>query len=180
MNPIDRYYELERERGLLQSSVERSRKEIESTMREQCIAKRGHELCVIVNEKLLQNFNEYYCMFVNRIVECFFGNRYVFNFKYNIRKDGLLEITPELLCGDEVIEDITSAVGGGLVDVISFALRLASILLSRAPKSMWLDEPFKHLSSDLQPLAVDLIRSLANDFDLDFCIVTHSESLKGL
>ncbi len=76
--------------------------------------------------------------------------------------------------------DPTASVGGGVVDVASFALRLACLLLA-SPKRrrlLCLDEPFKHLSENYRPAVRELIEVLAREMDVQFIIVTHSNELK--
>ena len=72
-----------------------------------------------------------------------------------------------------------SASGGGVVDVASFALRIALWTLQN-PKSrntLILDEPFKFLSKDLLPRACDLLQELRDRLSLQFIIVTHLDEL---
>lgn len=72
-----------------------------------------------------------------------------------------------------------SASGGGVIDVASFALRIALWTL-QAPKSrntIILDEPFKHLSSNLLSRVCILLKELNQKLNLQMIIVTHSEGL---
>jgi len=72
------------------------------------------------------------------------------------------------------------ASGGGVVDVASFALRIALWTL-QAPKSrntIILDEPLKFLSKDLLPRACNLLQELHKRLSIQFVIVTHLDELK--
>lgn len=75
--------------------------------------------------------------------------------------------------------DPLSAAGGGAVDIASFALRIASwaMLSPRSRNVIVLDEPFKHLSEDLLPLAGEVLQEISTKMNLQFIIVTHSEEL---
>lgn len=80
--------------------------------------------------------------------------------------------------GGELIDPL-SASGGGVIDVASFALRIALWTL-QAPKSrntIILDEPFKFLSKDLLPRASELLKELSKKLNLQFIIVTHLDEL---
>lgn len=70
--------------------------------------------------------------------------------------------------------------GGGLVDVASFAVRIACLLLSRPPKRrlLILDEPFKFVSQGYREKLKTLITLLAKEMSIQFVIVTHIEELK--
>lgn len=75
--------------------------------------------------------------------------------------------------------DPLSAAGGGVVDVLAFALRLADVVLGRPARRrlLVLDEPFRHLSRDYAPTAAALLERLAADLDLQIVMVTHSPAL---
>jgi len=73
--------------------------------------------------------------------------------------------------------DPMMAEGGGLVDIISFALRLSCWTLSNTDGVIILDEPFKWPSKEYKPLAVALIPELSKRLGLQFIIVTHDEEI---
>lgn len=78
-----------------------------------------------------------------------------------------------------VVDPLKSA-GGGVVDVVSFALRLACLLL-RAPKVrslLVLDEPFKMLSKEYVPLVGQLLLRLAKEHSVQIIMVTHNPQLQ--
>jgi len=76
--------------------------------------------------------------------------------------------------------DPMAASGGGVVDVCSFALRLACWTLSRgADRVMIFDEPMKHLSSDMRDRAATIMRELAKKLNLQFIMVTHMSELEA-
>ena len=83
---------------------------------------------------------------------------------------------------DDMSLDPLMASGGGVVDVVSFALRVSLWSLQRAKlrRTIVLDEPFKHLSVELQILAVQMLKELSNKLGLQFIMVTHaSEIISG-
>ena len=72
------------------------------------------------------------------------------------------------------------ASGGGVVDVCSFALRLACWTLSRGIDSVMIfDEPMKHLSADMRDRAATIMRELAQKLNLQFIMVTHMPELEA-
>lgn len=79
--------------------------------------------------------------------------------------------------GEEL--DPLNAVGGGVVDMAAFALRL-SLWCLRQPRTratLILDEPFRFLSRGLQPAASQLIKTLSTKLGVQFIIVSHEEAL---
>ncbi len=69
--------------------------------------------------------------------------------------------------------------GGGVVDVAAFALRLAALLLARPLKRrlLVLDEPFRFVSAEYRPKIRSMIEQLAEEFEVQFIIVTHIQDL---
>lgn len=78
--------------------------------------------------------------------------------------------------GGEDYDPLESA-GHGAADVASFTLRISYWLLSATAPFILLDEPFRHLSEDLQPAAAEMLRMLSKEFDLQFLIVSHEEEI---
>ena len=69
------------------------------------------------------------------------------------------------------------ASGGGVVDVVSFALRVVSWSLSGTSNTLFLDEPFKWVSVGLRPLCAELLHTLSERMNLQVVMVTHDSEL---
>lgn len=83
--------------------------------------------------------------------------------------------------GDRDVEPQDSR-GGGVVDVMAFALRVVVLELLR-PKlqgPLVLDEPFKHLSGDKVRMVCEVLSDLSDRFRRQFLIVTHQPNLAEL
>lgn len=91
------------------------------------------------------------------------------------RTEAVLRFTKQ---GEEI--DPMSASGGGVIDVASFALRVAALLLSKPPlrRVLCLDEPWKHLSADYRPKVRVLVEKLSEELGVQFLIVTHSSDFE--
>lgn len=68
-------------------------------------------------------------------------------------------------------------VGGGIVDIISFSLRIAIWSLSGARNILIFDEPFKHLSKQLHKNATTFITEVSKELNLQMIIITQSNLL---
>lgn len=83
---------------------------------------------------------------------------------------------------DGVEYDPRRDVGGGVVDVAAFALRLACIMVSRpTPRRLLvLDEPFRFVSrrADYRDRVAALLLRLADEMGVQFLIVTHDTELE--
>lgn len=84
-----------------------------------------------------------------------------------------------LLKTDDMAVDPLSATGGGVVDVLSFALRVAAYSLQRprVRPVLLLDEPFTHLSEQLFPKACALLTRISEELGIQIIIITHAEAL---
>jgi len=68
--------------------------------------------------------------------------------------------------------------GGGILDIISFALRIVlwSLQNPRSSNTILLDEPF-HFLGQLSDKAGSFVREISKKMNLQFIIVTHDENL---
>lgn len=116
---------------------------------------------------------------VTRCLEAVFPeNKYRFNLVFERKRDqseARCTLTDAL--GNEY--DPLKANGGGVLDVISFALRLATIAL-RVPqpaKVLILDEPFRCISREHTGRVAALLEALAEEYGFQFIMVTHNREL---
>jgi DNA repair exonuclease SbcCD ATPase subunit len=69
--------------------------------------------------------------------------------------------------------------GGGIVDMVSLALRIALIetIQPRLQSSILLDEPCKHVSEDYMIPVIEFLKSIGETFDKQIILVTHNTHL---
>lgn len=108
------------------------------------------------------------------------NNEYEFKVKF-IERRGKTECDLVLTNGDEEINPI-EATGGGLVDIISLALRVSFLSMQNKKYEpvLLLDEPFKHLSTDLQNQAAIMLKELADKIGLQVIYISHSEDVSEI
>lgn len=79
--------------------------------------------------------------------------------------------------------DPKDSIGGGIMDVAAFALRIASWKL-KTPKTrntIIIDEPFKHLSrGDFEEKAAGIIKMLSEKLNLQFILSTHNDKIEDI
>ena len=68
-----------------------------------------------------------------------------------------------------------------MVDLTSYALRLASLMLTRPGlrKILVLDEPFKHLSVNHSAAVREMLMGLSKEMSIQHFIVPHNQLLRG-
>lgn len=106
-----------------------------------------------------------------------FEDPYEFKVEYVVKRDKT-EANFWFMRNDTYIHPLDAA-GGGAVDVAAFALRatLWSMSSKTTDNVIILDEPFKHLSSDLQQKAGHMVKEISKKLNLQFIIVSHIENL---
>lgn len=63
--------------------------------------------------------------------------------------------------------------GGGVVDVVSFALRMSFWSMQRTRPVLVLDEPMKFVSPDLMPLAAEMILAMSDKLGVQIIMASH-------
>ena len=128
-------------------------------------------------EQIQQQVHRHISNIVNKCLQAIFDDPYEFKIRF-VPKRGKTEA--ELLFIRDGRE--RKNVGGGVIDVVAFALRLSSLLLSNkeiAPVEI-LDQPFGNVSEEDGNLerVPDMLIMLAEEFGIQFIQVTHEEKLK--
>lgn len=112
---------------------------------------------------------------VQSALDACFPDKYNFRAIFELKRgrtEARLVLESEGEEGDPMDEN-----GGGVIDTISLALRLAVWCLSKTDNVLILDEPLKFLSVDLRPLACRIIQELSSRLKLQLIIVTHDSEI---
>lgn len=127
-----------------------------------------------IQNKIHSKISEIVSMCLNSIMEDPYEFKIIFE-----KKRGKTEARIQLE-RNGVIEDPIDSCGGGVIDIISFALRISCIILTnpQVRKIVIMDEPFKWVSSNLIDKVVCLLKKLSEDCGLQFIVVTHNQSLQ--
>jgi DNA repair exonuclease SbcCD ATPase subunit len=80
------------------------------------------------------------------------------------------------------LTELEDAKGGGVLDVISLALRISylKIFQGQLEQLLILDEPFKNLDKQRLPKAIEWMKKISEEMKIQFIIVTHIEELIDL
>jgi DNA repair exonuclease SbcCD ATPase subunit len=115
---------------------------------------------------------------VSTCLSAVFDEPYEFHINF-VQKRGRTE-AELVFVRDGVEVDPMTASGGGVVDVVSFALRLACLMLTRpAPRKLIvLDEPFKFVSAEYRDRIREMLLGLAGQMGVQFIMVTHVRELE--
>jgi DNA repair exonuclease SbcCD ATPase subunit len=108
---------------------------------------------------------------VNTALDTCFPDEYQFKLVFEIKRNKTEARLVFHKNGFEI--DPMEASGGGVVDVASFALRIAAWSLGKTNNVICLDEPMKFLSRDLQPRAGEILKEISSKLGLQFIMVSH-------
>lgn len=171
---------LERKKGQkqqLDSQIKREKENIRTLIEEVGYSEEALTIVQTVAKQTQEQLQFHISDIVSTALSAIFANPYTFKVEFVIKRN---KTECELLLernGRTV--DPLSASGGGVVDITSFALRLALWTLqpTRSINTIIMDEPFKWISKDLLGHASMLLRELSHKLDIQFIIVTHLDEL---
>ena len=113
------------------------------------------------------------------LMDACFPGKYSFVIDFTIERNRTVARLLFLKEGNEV--DPLSQCGGGIVDLVSFALRIALWSIGKTDNVIILDEPLKNLQPvELNKLGFEVIRSLSKKLGLQFIIVNNSIGSENL
>lgn len=111
---------------------------------------------------------------VNLGLQTLFGNEYTFKLEY-VPARGKTEVEFNLYNKDGKLIDPMLQSGGGLVDAMTFCLRIAVYNISHVDNVICFDEAMKFLSKGFREKASELIHTLSEKISIQFIEVTHIE-----
>lgn len=163
---------------LLKSKLTDEKEALEKASHKVEAAQEAQDIIQAVAQTMQQRVHEQIGVVVSRCLSGVFGND-GYEFRVVVEKkrgktDTRLVFFQDGKEIDPVFED-----AGGVLDITAFALRVSALLLARPAgrRCLVLDEPMKHLSERYRPHAVALLEALAEEFGIQFLIVTHSPEL---
>jgi len=124
-----------------------------------------------------QQVQSYLERVVSSALQTVYGEDYSFELELAIRRNQP-EITPWIV-RDGTRFSPRDEVGGGVLDVVAIALRLAmwSLRKPRSASVFLLDEPGKFVSQDKQPQFGRMLQELSSTLGIQMIVVSHSNSI---
>lgn len=152
-----------------------TRKNLDSAEQAYRDALKAREVINIVAKETQQQLEMRITNIVTMALAAVFPDPYEFKLVFNERRNQT-EADLLLVRDGEELSPVEGA-GGGVLDVVSFALRIAVLLMSNHRRVIILDEPFRHLSADLQPKASEMMKMLSDKLGIQFIMVSHEEGI---
>ena len=101
-----------------------------------------------------------------------------YEFKMTIQERGGTSHFDMFIFEGGEVYDPMDAKGGTVVDIITFSLRAACLLLDKkAAKVLAMDEPFRFVSKDLQPRVAVLLEKIREKLGIQMVAITHEPAI---
>jgi DNA repair exonuclease SbcCD ATPase subunit len=162
----------------LAASMEDEEKELENATVHHDRAVKAQEILQQLAQAVQQRAHQKIAEVVTSCLEAVFDDPYSFHIEFE-RKRGKTEARLKFKRGGMTVDPLNST-GGGVVDVASFALRVACLILHRPrlSKVMVLDEPFKFVSAQYRDRVRTMLERLSQDLDMQIIMVSHIDELE--
>ena len=171
MDVIKKVRELKVQKELLGTQVESLKATVQKLREEKKVCDEGlnivQRVALLTQEQLRYNLED----IVNTMLKAVYGDTYTFSIIYDTKYNRTEARMALIEDGEEL--DVLSSVGGGVVDLLTIALRVALVILSSNRQTLIFDEPGKMLSEDIRPAFYEALKSLSKDLGIQIIMVSH-------
>jgi DNA repair exonuclease SbcCD ATPase subunit len=167
------------QKALLLTQVETRKKLLEDLTHKREIYSKSIEIFTLIQEVTQQQIKEGFEKIVTFALQYVFGEEYKFQLYFerrgNLQECNFKFIDPK---GTE-ITDPMEALGGGVLDVASIALRIALLELHKPKNTSFLalDEPTRNVSAQFIPKCGQFFKEINRKIKRQIIVVTHQEAL---
>lgn len=153
----------------------KSRKKLKRRLK---LEKETQEILRTVAEDVQNLAHKRICGLVSRCLSMILDDPYQFEIEF-VKKRNKTEANLLLTKSGKRL-DPDDSTGGGVIDLASFALRLACLTLKlpKMRKVLCLDEPFRFLSSNYRPKVRRMLEMLSEELGIQIIMATHSKHLR--
>ena len=164
---------LENKRSLLRQELAGNKLQLEEQRIEQSLLAKTHAALESIEEALRGGFIAYIEELVSYGISLVFSKKREFKIYYRTRAS--VPVVDFKIVSDYGESDIYEAQGGGVVNVVSFLLRLILLVHSNPPlaRIMFLDESFRHVSPEYVPAVAQLMKELCARMEMSFVMISH-------
>jgi len=132
----------------------------------------------IVSQTIQQKAHEKVSRVVTACLQSVFPDKdYQFKLRFE-RKRNKTEAKPILINDGHEVENPMEEDSGGVVDITAFTCQVSTVMLHKPAirRLLVLDEPFKFVSPEYRDNVKSMLEMLAEDFDIQFIMVTSHQS----
>jgi DNA repair ATPase RecN len=149
----------------------RFEKQLNSANQKLIFAENGKILIQKAAKELQERIKFQISSIVASALEAVFEDAYSFKIDF-VERRGKIEADLLFVRNGEEVTPFDSA-GGGTLDVTSFALRLTFLFFKGNRKILFLDEPFRFVSVDLQNRCSEMLKMISQKLNFQIIMVSH-------
>jgi DNA repair exonuclease SbcCD ATPase subunit len=165
-------------RDMLQTALAEHMASLEKmTQRTEYLTK-AREIIMLVGKLTQQQLEYQISNLVSLALATVFDDPYTFSVQF-IERHNMVEADLLLQKGDDTYDPLES-VGGGVVDVVSFALRITDWKLRGGRAFIAFDEQFRNVSRDRQPKVGLLLKRLSEELHIQIVLVSHQNEVNDM
>lgn len=163
---------------LAKKSLKKTRIQLKKSRRRVKGTTKALEVVQTIAADLQASAHQQVASIVSKCLETVFDDPYEFEIEF-VKKRARTEARL-VFKRDGVERDPKTGIGGGVLDMAAFGLRLAALVLTRPRprKVLILDEPFRFVSASYLPRVRDLLQQLAEELKVQLIVVTHITTLQ--
>ncbi len=180
MNDIgERIKNIEVKKALIEKNAQKHRDKLKEHEKEKEAAQEAKTILQVAAKETQKNIELHFSSLISKALHIVFNDTYIFKPEF-IERRNKTECDFWLVNGENKLRPRFS-VGGGVLDIISFASRISYWKLEnkfkRTSPVIILDEPFRNLSRSLHPRAADTLKYISEKLGIQMIIVTHSPEI---
>lgn len=163
---------------LLKRSLKQAKEYRQKAQEAACDAEEALQVAQTLSAQLQRQAQSQLSTIATRCLQAIFDEPYQLQIQFEEKRS---KTEARLVLERDGLEvDPMTAAGGGVVDVVAFALRLAALILARPVRRRLVvaDEPFRFVSKHFRARIRSLLETLAEEYKFQFIIVTHFEDLQ--
>ena len=161
---------------LMQQQLSDYKKKRRKLQRKAIAIERGREVIQVAADETQKELEYRIGGLVTLALQTIFDKRYSCSIQFVPRR-GKMEADIILKKGDLVLDEVMDSSGGGVGDVMSFALRISLWALKKNRSLFILDEPFKFVDKGRLAKCYALLKQLSTELGIQFIIVSHEEEM---
>jgi DNA repair exonuclease SbcCD ATPase subunit len=166
---------LKTEQEVLEKELSNHQERLDACLKEKQSAEDARSILQLAAKKTQENLEYHFSDLVTKAFGIVFDEPYEFVMDF-VERRNKTECDLWFKSGKRLLKP-DYGVGGGVVDVASFATRIAYWRLENSAPILVLDEPFKNLSNrknkQLLSRAVEMLKMLSDEFNVQMLINTH-------
>ncbi len=165
--------------SLLEDQFAESQEKIDDLKNEKSLNAKSIEVLTLVQEStktLITNMFE--GIVTNALQFIHQSDEYKFELEFG-RRGNIPELNFNIMTPDmKESHDILNTRGGGTADIVSLALRLVLLEISKTDGFVFLDEPARHLDNpDTFEKLIEFIKEIQNNTKRQFILITHKQEI---